>query len=565
MGAPATRIAVPGKGRWAVNELAEVRGSDLEAVWRVSCTVDELVEVCQRDHLGLRGAFRMLGPRLEELLGVEGIALSSLDEQLEAKLLIHGSFGTVPEERLVAILEKSGAGHEELDDGRTLLHRAFDAAGAFVGGLAVLAPPDWSEARRITCGHQLHAACEELDNYVHAIQQTARKQLLVERIQQALRHEVLAQAIDDAVSALNDEVPRLRMGVLYFDTSIQSQRLRYRVFENGRCTVDSQSHPIAALDALLDERDLSVSQVGNALIEEVFGETKAVESVMVEGLKHQETLGMVIFADEGGGLNVFTMDLLRLFSGSLSQRLVDYNRERRVLERSFPMPIIRRLLAEPNYADRYLSPREETVAVLFADISSFTAISEQILEDPQRIGDFVDGWARKAVDALYAQGGVFDKMIGDCIIGLFGPPFFDESVGSRSLAALRAAWEINRVTAEYAFENVEEELVRREIQPGLGVATGINLAPMHVGSFGPNADFTCFAQGMNNCARLQGVAGFREILLAREAYEALEEFRDQPFLRGLTFEGPREAKVKNVAHPLVFHSVTFTPEGDDRR
>ncbi len=548
-----------------MTELVNIKGSNLEALWRVSCLVDEYVEICQHKHLGLADAFKSLAPKLCELLEVEGIVMRSIDENLNEQTLTHGDMTGLNASELHDVMGIQSDTVKLLPNGKSLLVRSFEAAGNYVGGLAVFTPKDWNDSRLDLCTHQLHTACEELDNYVHMIQAAARKQLLVEGIQVALRDEVLGKAIDQAVKILAEELQDLQLAVLYFDTTFDRHELCYRVYEGTKCTINSQDKPVVSLQETFINGTLSVQEAGESLVHHLYGKRQAVKSVMVEGLNHQETLGMVILATERKSFNVFTIDVLKLFSGSLSQRLVDYNRERRVLERSFPLPTIRRLLAEPDYQNTYLLPRQETVAVLFADISSFTAISEQILEDPNLIGEFVDGWSRLAVDAVYANGGVFDKMIGDCIIGLFGPPFFDQSENESALSALRAAWEINRITAEYCFKNVEEELIRRNIQPGLGVATGINLAPMHVGTFGPNSDYTCFAQGMNNCARLQGVANFREILVSNTAYEALLQMKSTPFLRGLQFEGPREAKVKNVAKPLSFHSLTYVREADDRR
>ena len=95
--------------------------------------------------------------------------------------------------------------------------------------------------------------------------------------------------------------------------------------------------------------------------------------------------------------------------------------------------------------------------------------------------------------------------------------------------------------------------------PGLdpiGVAVGINLTPASVGLFGPNQDFTAFSSGMNQTARLQSLAGFREILLMDSARNAVVQAND-PALRDATFEGPAESPVKNVAKPLRFYRVKF--------
>ena len=60
---------------------------------------------------------------------------------------------------------------------------------------------------------------------------------------------------------------------------------------------------------------------------------------------------------------------------------------------------------------------------------------------------------------------------------------------------------------------------------GVGVATGVNLAPLFVGQFGPNANFTGFSSGMNNTARLQGCATRGQILVMDDAAKRLAPIR----------------------------------------
>jgi class 3 adenylate cyclase len=84
---------------------------------------------------------------------------------------------------------------------------------------------------------------------------------------------------------------------------------------------------------------------------------------------------------------------------------------------------------------------------------------------------------------------------------------------------------------------------------GLAVSTGVHLAPLFVGQFGPNSNFTGFSSGMNNTARLQGCATRNEILVMEEAITAL------PDGHGFAFGEARAMAVKNVAEPLRFRAL----------
>jgi class 3 adenylate cyclase len=86
-------------------------------------------------------------------------------------------------------------------------------------------------------------------------------------------------------------------------------------------------------------------------------------------------------------------------------------------------------------------------------------------------------------------------------------------------------------------------------ETGLAVSTGVNLAPLFVGQFGPNDNFTGFSSGMNNTARLQGCAGKDEILVMEGAIAKLDPNA------GFSFSEERNAKVKNVADPLRFRAL----------
>jgi class 3 adenylate cyclase len=146
---------------------------------------------------------------------------------------------------------------------------------------------------------------------------------------------------------------------------------------------------------------------------------------------------------------------------------------------------------------------------------------------------------------VWEHGGVFDKMVGDCIIALFGPPFYDEPPGERLARALRCAAEIRAMTNKLPQRSSFEALR----DGGLSVSTGVNLAPLFVGQFGPNSNFTGFSSGMNNTARLQGCAGKDEILVMEDAIGALADGH------GFTFGETRSAPVKNVAEPLRFRPL----------
>jgi class 3 adenylate cyclase len=250
----------------------------------------------------------------------------------------------------------------------------------------------------------------------------------------------------------------------------------------------------------------------------------------------------VLVTPRNAGFNTYDRELLAGFAGFVRQRVVDFNKEWRTLARSFRPEDVGRLLLEHDYTKTFLAPREAEVGILYVDISGFTSLSEKVLRSPAKVAELVEIWSREAVNLVWKHGGVFDKMVGDCVIGLFGPPFYDLAPADRLASALRCAVEIRDMTRNLPSRAGFEHLRNAD----LGVSTGVNLAPLFVGQFGPNDNFTGFSSGMNNTARLQGCAGKNEILVMEDA--AARVAADAAF----SFGPGRGAKVKNVADPLRF-------------
>ena len=259
-------------------------------------------------------------------------------------------------------------------------------------------------------------------------------------------------------------------------------------------------------------------------------------------------MGRVSVGVEGGEpLSPFARDVLDRFADYIRQRVVDFNKEWKRLSHNFPQDVVRRLLQEDDYFTRYLAPRDRNVAILYCDISGFTRLSEQILAEPELIGKLIDHWGNKVVEFIWEHGGVFDKMVGDCIIGIFGPPFYEGTPQQLCQAAADAAAHISEYTRSLANHPDFPEIANSDHI--MGVATGLNFCPLFVGTFGPDENFTGFSSGMNNTARLQGVAT-RDEILCMDAF--VDTYDDDT-----RFSEQRSATVKNVAEPLRYHAFKY--------
>ncbi len=393
----------------------------------------------------------------------------------------------------------------------------------------------------------LEVWCEVLDDHLAMVALAQEKHEVSRAVSRALADPVLGDGLDAALGALarfvrfDDLVVVFRPG----DGEGPLER-RWLCRAPDRSIIDRRDDP--ALAALAPE----VLSGGLARwLEQVDAGCSRQEALLI-GARDQAPVGRLVVSRRSGGggegsrdFDAAERDLVQVLADHLRQRLVDFSREHAQLSTCFPPGVVARLLAERGYRDRYLTPREVQAAILFADLSGFTRISEVLLPSPAAVGALVDAWAAAAVDAIWEAGGVFDKMVGDCIIALFGPPFCEWSGSEAAERALATAESIRARTRALPRDPRHAELAG--LDGVLGVATGLHLAPLCVGLFGPNANYTGFSAGMNNAARLQALAAKDEIL-AMDAFVAALPARDR-------FGPVREARVKNVADPIRFRAL----------
>jgi adenylate cyclase len=526
---------------------AELTFDDLKQLRTVSRSVDDLLEESLKARESLAQTFLRLFPPLLKLVGAKGAVVNTLDEELVQATFHEGDFGGVFPG---SFLEGSRWGARTLPNGDTLVSQVLDVVGHPVGSIGLLFAGDrTADAARLA--RLLDTVAEELDTVLAGVQTAAEKHQLLVSVNHSLANRVFEIGMDGAVRSLCERV-KVPGFLLLSRDAVESGALHYRWYSFGQLEYSSNGRRHEGLDQAIRGHGQQLLQPHDQRLREVLGHRKAIETVLISGVAEAHALGKIMVWSNGEGFSAYTMDLLRLLASTLSQRLIDYNRERIHLAQFFSPRTIDELLRDPDYERRYLAPRSEEVGILFADINGFTRICEQVLERPERIGKFVDDWSEEAVRILHRHGGVFDKMVGDCVIGLFGPPFFKDTRANRAAAAVEAAVEIQRFTKDTMSAHPEVSRLAEVLEmPGLGVAIGVNLTSSYCGLFGPNRNYTSFSTGMNQTARLQSLGTFRQTLVMEAAVLALEGAKtfDKTF-------GPLlEAAVKNVAQPLRYFEL----------
>ncbi|OJY18021.1 MAG: hypothetical protein BGO98_10185 [Myxococcales bacterium 68-20] len=534
---------------WQNATMAQAENSDtsLRALYELRNMVDELIEEGLVHHWSVSEMLGALLPRVGERLGATSAFVETYGEDLSLRLFAwSGDAGkpvSIPDKADVFARTSEEQRERVILDGPSavVVAQHLDVAGAWFGRAGLVAPAK-SDAPRLAAS--LNAICEVLDNYLFSIRAMREKHLVMMQLGNALRHRVLGEGVKQAVSILAKTIPMERLVIVYVAEENAAKTLHVQMFVGDDLAVDTlageqQTHaPLRLLG-----REYLAGE-STKLLDEL-GVTAAQEEVLINGITKSVVVGKVVVTSKHGVFNTYDRELLSAFAGFIRQRVVDFNKEWRSLASSFRPDDVARLLQNDDYEQRFLAPREETVAILYVDISGFTRISETVLKTPAKVAELVETWSRDAVELVWDHGGVFDKMVGDCVIALFGPPFYDDPAGNRLSRALRCAKAIREMTNKLP-QRVAFEVLR---EGGIAVSTGVNLAPLFVGQFGPNSNFTGFSSGMNNTARLQGCAGKDEILVMEEAIGAL------PANHTFEFGARKSAPVKNVAEPLEFRAL----------
>ena len=510
--------------------------------------LDNIIENAMRTHASISQTMPHLQRVLFKKLEAECVVVHTSNDEGEPGVFAYPelfSFG-FDFEAAAKKVENDNAGlfkHE----GRSIIGHRLDVSTKYLGAVFAVTSPstDLEYARKL-----VWAWAEQVDNFVGNLAEARLKQHAMERISDALKHPILEESISHALTVLADYVPYDELMLVFLSEDYLDKRsLIYRVFTEGEWRYSSAVEMDERIGTLLRTAAMSIlkhQREDNALGQLSFKASHSMD-VPIHGRTNQSVVGRVIVGTVQAPLTPFESDILDRFADYLRQRAVDFSREWKRLSRIFPQHLVHRLLSEDNYQEKYLTPRRNNTAIMYCDIAGFTRLSEEVLHEPERIGALIDRWSHAVVEIIWDTGGVFDKMVGDCVIGLWGPPFFEMGGKEACEAAAEAARRVRDYTRVLGASDEFPE-IRASGQP-LSVATGLNFGPLYVGFFGPSEDYTGFSSDMNNTARLQGLAKADEILVM-ETFAQLAVLNTENGVGAL-----REAMVKNVKEPLVFREL----------
>lgn len=160
-----------------------------------------------------------------------------------------------------------------------------------------------------------------------------------------------------------------------------------------------------------------------------------------------------------------------------------------------------------------LEGSQQELTMLFSDIKSFTYRTETLGND---IIDVLNVHYNRVIHNVHENCGVVGSIIGDAILAIYGTL---DSQYSKSFNAIKAAWDITRVTAnlrETMIQRKEEVEKRRKLTESeqrvfqavlLDVGVGIDGGKVFYGNIGSNEHManTVIGDNVNSASRLEGL------------------------------------------------------------
>ena len=204
--------------------------------------------------------------------------------------------------------------------------------------------------------------------------------------------------------------------------------------------------------------------------------------------------------------------------------------EQRKLFHTFATPEVAEQLLREGFS---LGGKYVTASVMFADIRSFTTISES--QDPADTIEMLNGYFALMFDAITANHGTVNQMEGDGLMAIFGAPV---RIDNHRVHAVNAALEMVEFLKIFNEQRAAQK--KTAIQIGIGIATGSVIA----GYTGTQhrATYTCVGDAVNVAARIEDhtkVAG-RPILIDQDTSEGLPKDVKIEVLGPVKFKGKQQ-------------------------
>ncbi len=179
-----------------------------------------------------------------------------------------------------------------------------------------------------------------------------------------------------------------------------------------------------------------------------------------------------------------------------------------ILQKYLPQTVFSRTEDLASRQDFEIPEEEQSLAVIFADLKSFTTLSEVL--PPREVISLLNLVFDLSSRTIYEYGGDLDKFIGDAFLAVFPDP----------ACALGAA-----VKIQTGMQSMNEQRSIRGAPP-LELRIGIHYGRLIRGSVGGHTryDYTLIGDVVNTAQRLESMAETGGLLVSEEVFTAMDHF-----------------------------------------
>jgi len=243
-------------------------------------------------------------------------------------------------------------------------------------------------------------------------------------------------------------------------------------------------------------------------------------SVLCVPLLTGEAAWGAVYLDNEDERSAFSMEDVEFISSIADQLALMIERERTrervqesrlfqaTLERFHSPDVARAIIDQAGREDGFSGlMKEREVTILFADISGFTTLLEQLA--PREAALLLNRFFDEMTAIVFKYHGTVDKFIGDAVMANFGAPI---SYGADAELAVFAAIEMMRNMRRFR----DMTPMRQWFEIRIGINTGVVVSG-YVGSR-RRLDYTVLGDPVNVAARIQEMAGPGQILIGESAF-----------------------------------------------
>ncbi len=210
---------------------------------------------------------------------------------------------------------------------------------------------------------------------------------------------------------------------------------------------------------------------------------------------------------------------------------------RRKMSRYVGQNLLEKLISSKD--DTLFENERKEVTTLFADIRSFTALSERMTAE--EVVSMLNEYFTSIVDVIFNNNGILDKFIGDELMAIFDHHTSD--IHTPYYNAVKSALEIQNATEKLMKERAQNG--QQTFDVGIGISTGDAI----VGNIGSanRMDYTVIGDSVNTASRLTQAAHGGEILIGETTYNHV---KDQ-----FHIQKKGKIKLRNKKKPILYYKI----------